>query len=121
MADRSGRLRALIHKNISDIIRYEVKKPGLELTSVNEVEVSKDHSHVYVYVSFLGAKHPEWNLKELNSLKGLIRSKLASKMDLRKVPDLAFYLDDRFIRAERVEAALRKEEEDLRDIGALEE
>ncbi len=117
MADRQGRLRALIHKNVSDIIRFEVKNPGVGMVSVNEVDLTPDHSIATVYVSFLGAKHPEWNLGELLSLKGLIRSKLASKMDLRRVPDLRFVLDDRFVVSERLDRVLAKEAEDLSKMG----
>ena len=117
MADRSGRLKALLHKNISDIIAFEIKNPRIGMVSVNEVEVSKDHSHVTVYVSFLLAKHPEWNLRELESLKGLVRSKLSSKMDLRKVPEIHFVLDERFKKAERLEEVLKREEEALKKMG----
>ena len=34
-------------------------------------------------------------------------------MDLRKVPELTFYLDDIFYKEERINAALKREEEQI--------
>ena len=71
-------------------------------------------SSAKVYVSFLGAKFPTQNLEELNRCKGYVRSSLAKKMDLRKVPELHFYLDDIFYKEQKINEALKREEEQIK-------
>lgn len=116
MADRKGRVKALISRNISDILTFELKNPHIGMTSVSEVEVNDDYSLAKVYVSFIGAKYPRQNLAELNRCKGFVRSSLAKKMDIYQVPDLVFIFDDQFERADSLEKALQKDAETLASI-----
>ncbi|HBB05627.1 MAG TPA: 30S ribosome-binding factor RbfA [Firmicutes bacterium] len=113
MANRNGRVKALIARNIMDILTFELKNRALGLPSVNEVDVNSDNSLAKIYVSFLGSKNPKKNLEELNRCKGYIRSSLAKKMDVYKVPELLFIYDSRFDEAEHLDAILKKEEEEI--------
>lgn len=113
MADRQGRVKALIGRNISDILTFELKNKRIGIPSVNEIVVNSDNSLAKVYVSFIGAKYPRQNLEELNRCKGFVRSSLAKKLDLYKVPDIVFIYDDQFERAESLDKALEKEENEL--------
>ncbi len=108
-----ARISAQIARLIPEIILREVKNPRIGIVSVNEVKVNGDHSLAKVYVSFLGAKYPRQNLEELKAVKGVIRSKLSSRLGLYKAPDILFLLDESFEAAESLERALRKEGEDL--------
>lgn len=116
MANRAGRIKSVIAKNISDIVTYELKNPHIGMCCVNEVSVNSDHSLAKVYVSFLGAKYPKQNLDELNRCKGVVRSSLAKKMDIYKVPDLLFVLDEQYDKVESLQKALDKEEDDLQKL-----
>ena len=116
MANRQGRIKALIGKDISDILTFELKNPHIGMVSVNEVVVNSDNSLAKVYVSFLGAKYPKQNLEELQRCKGVVRSSLAKKLDIYKVPDILFLLDESFDRSASLDAALQKEEADLEAI-----
>jgi ribosome-binding factor A len=116
MANRQGRIKALIGKDISDILTFELKNPHIGMVSVNEVVVNSDNSLAKVYVSFLGAKYPKQNLEELQRCKGVVRSSLAKKLDIYKVPDILFLLDESFDRSASLDAALQKEEADLASI-----
>lgn len=113
MAQRQGRIKALVARNISDILTFELKNPNIGLPSVNLVELNSDNSLAKVYVSFMGVKNPQKHLDELNRCKGFVRSSLAKRMDLYKVPDIVFIYDSRFDDEERINALLRKEEEDI--------
>lgn len=113
MADRKKRIKALIARNISDILTFELKNQHIGIPSVNEVDVNNDNSLAKVYVSFIGAKYPRQNLEELNRCKGFVRTSLAKKMDLWKVPDIVFIYDDQFDKAESLDRALAKEEQEL--------
>jgi ribosome-binding factor A len=110
---RTERIQSLIAKNITDIVSFELKKKGIGMPSVNEVQVNADCSMAKVYVSFIGAKHPQDNFRELSSCAGYVRSSLAKKMDIYKVPEVVFVYDDSYERQESLERALSKEAKDL--------
>ena len=111
MADKRGRMKALIARNISDIVNFELKKPSIGMVSVNEVRVASDYSEAKVYVSFMDGKYPHQRLLELKATEGYVRTSLAKKMDVYKVPKIRFFLDESLESALRLEEALRKEDE----------
>jgi len=113
MADRTQRIQSIIGKNISEIIQFELRNPRIGFCTVNEVWVSADFSYARVYVSFLGAKFPKQNLEELNKCKGYVRSSLAKKIDIRKTPEVTFYLDETYEKVERLEEVLSREQAQL--------
>lgn len=116
MADRIARIQSIIGKNISEIIQFELKNKNIGFCTVSEVEVSKDFSYAKVYVTFLGAKYPKQNLEELNKCKGYIRSSLARKIDIRKTPEITFYLDDTFDKVDRLNEVLKLDEENIKNM-----
>lgn len=115
MANRNLRVKSLIAKNLMDIFAFELKNPALGMPSINEVDVNADNSIAKVYVSFLGSKSPKKNLEELNRCKGYIRSSLAKKMDVYKVPSLVFIYDDSYEEARHLEEVLAKEGKEIEE------
>lgn len=113
MADRTQRIQSIIGKNISEIIQFELKNPNIGFCTVSEVWVSSDFSYARVYVTFLGAKYPKQNLEELNKTRGYVRSSLAKKIDIRKTPEITFYLDETYEKMNRLDEVLKKESEQL--------
>ncbi len=116
MANRPGRVKALIARNVAEICQMELKNPHIGLVSVNEVKVSDDYSYCKVFVTFLGAKYPHQALEELKKTEGFVRSSLAKKMDLYKVPRIVFVYDESYDRAARIEEALALEAEELESL-----
>ena len=113
MADRTQRIQSIIGKNISEIIQFELKNPRIGFCAVSEVWVSSDFSYARVYVTFLGAKNPKQNLEELNKTRGYVRSSLAKKIDIRKTPEITFYLDETYEKMNHLDEVLKKESEQL--------
>lgn len=116
MADRNARIQSIISKNITEIIQFELKNPRIGFCTVQEVWVSSDFSYARVYVTFLGAKYPKQNLEELNKTKGYVRSSLAKKLDIRKTPEITFYLDETYEKANRLDEVLKNESAELKKI-----
>ena len=108
MSERKERVKALIRRNLSEIIQKEFTGSKYGLISINEVEVNSDYSFVKVYISFLGVKYPLKALEELNKARGYIRSLLAKSLDIYKTPEITFSLDKTFERLEQIENALKK-------------
>ena len=118
MANKNERIPALIQKNITEILMYKVKNPHLGFVTVTGCDVSGDFSYAKVYVSFIGKNGTSYEkrVEELNNAKGYIRSELASRLDIHKVPELTFIYDDSFDRGARIEESLKKEEAALEEI-----
>lgn len=120
MSERKKRVAQLVFKNLSDIILRDLKAPICQLASVNEVRLNADNSVATVYVTHLESDKREPLLKYLVKNKGKIRSMLASRMDIYKVPDIVFKLDDLYDKGERIDklldTALNKTPKTLDDI-----
>ncbi len=107
MAIRQERLQSIFLKEITDIIQNGIKNPGLGFVTISDVTVSKDLSHCKVYVSFLGKKERNnAGLKVLEGAKGYIRSELAKRVKVYKVPELHFIIDDSLEKARRIDAII---------------
>lgn len=113
MADRVQRIQSIIGKNITDIIQFELRNPRIGFCTVSEVWVSSDFSYARVYVSFLGSKNPKQNLEELNKCRGYVRSSLAKKLDIRKTPEVNFFLDDVGEKVSHLDEVLKRDSEAL--------
>ena len=108
MANKQERIAAIIRKNISEIIQFQLKDPNIGFVSIPEVKVSKDFSYATVYVSFIREEDIVPSLEALNRAKGFIRSELAKKLDIRRVPEIRFVLDEGYKREARIDELLNK-------------
>lgn len=108
------KIQALIARNVKDIVSYEIKNENIGFMTITDVEVSSDHSYCKIFVSFLNnAKN---SLETLNRAKGFVRSRLAKKVNLRRVPEISFVLDDTYERQQRLENLIKKDEEELKEM-----
>lgn len=107
MAYKLDRVANLIQRNVSEILQFEVKE-DIGLVTITRVRVVNDYSYAYIYVSFLNENDKEKGMAGLEKAKGFIRSKLATRLDLRKLPALIFKYDDSFEEGQRIEETLMK-------------
>ncbi len=97
---RSRRIGDQIQKDLSDLIRREVKDPRVGMVTVTAVEVSADYSHAKVYVSSLqGQESLQRTLEALQEGAGFLRRQLGRRMTLRSMPQLHFLEDQTLDRA----------------------
>lgn len=116
MADKIKRIEMLIKKNIADILVFEVRNKSIGFVTVTDCKLSSDYQYARIYVSFLGTQDPLVNLEELNKMKGYIKSSLAKKMDIYKIPNIEFLLDDSFENGKKIEELIKKDEEEIKSI-----
>ncbi len=108
MANKHARIASLIQKNISDIILFELKNPIMKLVNVSYCDISNDFSLAKVYVTHLNREQTNDAVNQLNKLKGAIRTSLAKKMDIYKVPELVFIKDETLDNYEKIEKILKE-------------
>lgn len=111
MANNVERIKATIAKNIREIVQYELNVEKIDFMTITDIEVSSDHSYAKVFVSFF--TNPEKNLEKLNKVKGFVRSALAKRIKLRRVPEIVFVLDDTYFKEKRLNDLLNKESDEL--------
>lgn len=103
MSHRPERLAEAIKKEISDMLRDELKDPRIGFATITLVEVSSDLRYAKVYISVLGAPEEQKNtLNALERAKGFVRSELGRRIRLRYTPELTFKLDTSIQRGTRV-------------------
>ena len=100
---RASRLGEQIQRDLSALIRTEIKDPRVGMVTITDVEVSRDLSHARVFVSSLeGPEAREQSLQALRRAAGFIRSRLAHVLTVRTVPELHFEYDESVERGARL-------------------
>ncbi|HVO39020.1 MAG TPA: 30S ribosome-binding factor RbfA [Spirochaetia bacterium] len=108
---RLRRIESLLREEIcSMIFTGEIKDPRVErLTTVTEVNVSRDLSHAKVWVSRFGDRaEVAASVEALNHAAGFIQGVLSKRISLRTFPRLTFLLDDAMENGFRVARKLRE-------------
>ena len=108
---RQAKISRLIQKELSEIFRQQTAKLHNTIVSVSAVRVSPDLSIARAYLSvFPSAKAPEV-IENINRSSKTIRYELAQKVryQLRKCPELSFYLDDSLDYIENIDNLLAQD------------
>lgn len=111
---RTDRLDSLFLKEISSIIQFDLNDPKIGFATVSEVKISPDLSLAKVYVSFFGKNYKKRDgIEALRRAKGFIKTELAHRIKIRKIPDLEFIVDDSLDKAEHIESIINKNKKEL--------
>ncbi len=91
---RSRRVGEQIQRELSELLRREIRDPRAALATVMAVEVSRDLAYAKVFVSSMDPEvdHEEL-LAVLNRAAGFFRHEIGKGMKIRVVPQLRFYFD----------------------------
>jgi ribosome-binding factor A len=91
---RSRRIAEQVQRELSDIIRLELKDPRIGMITLTDVEVTRDNAHARVYFTLLGGESRVEEAREgLQHAAGYLRSQLARRLNIRVVPQLHFEYD----------------------------
>lgn len=106
---RTRRVADQIQRELSQLIRDEIKDPRLGMLTVQSVEVSRDLSHAKVYISVMGDESVrESTLAVLGRASGYLRKLLGREMRLRIIPQLHFIHDDSLERGLHMSSLIAK-------------
>lgn len=108
MSLKTERLDMILQREISNILQFDLKNPKLGFVTITDVQCSRDLSLAKVYVTFLGKKERnDAGMKILQQSKGYIRSTLAKRLTIRKVPDLVFIHDTSLEEGNKIENIIK--------------
>jgi len=107
-----------------DILQGEIRKNGISnlVISVSKVLVTSDLGVATVHLSIFPQEKAAETLAAIKSNTPLIKHDLAQrvKMQLRKVPNLTFYIDDSLDYIEKIDKALSQKENPIENRDLLE-
>jgi ribosome-binding factor A len=89
---RSRRIAEQIQRELSDVIRLELKDPRVGMVTITDVEVSQDYAKIFFTLLGDAGKIAE-TTTGLERAAGFLRSELAHRLKLRIVPQLQFKYD----------------------------
>lgn len=108
---RTDRIRKALMREVSDIIRRQVKDPRLsnEVISITDVEVSGDLRHAKIFISIFGSSEVQTEIIEiLQEWKPQIRAEIGKRIRMHHTPDIQFNLDNSLERGSKVTQLLDK-------------
>ena len=106
---RQAKIARLLQKELSEIFRQQTAKTHGVLVSVSAVRVSPDLSIAKVYLSIFPADKSQELIESITASAKTIRYELAQKVrfQLRKCPELSFYIDDSLDYIENIDKLLK--------------
>lgn len=107
---RLQKIERLIQKDLGEIFLSQTRSmPGI-LISVTKVRVSPDLGLAKAYLSVFPSEKGEKILDAINQNKKSVRFELGQleKNQLRKIPELGFFLDDSLDYLENIDNLLKK-------------
>jgi ribosome-binding factor A len=111
--NRQKKIAGIIQQDIAEIIQNAVRfaHKGV-IVSVTEAKVTQDLTEAKIYISVFPQEHREALMKEIEEHTHLIRHQLAGRIknQMRRVPELHFYIDDSQDKIEGIENALKGNE-----------
>lgn len=121
---RQKKIAGVIQKDIVDILQRAAIDGGLKgtLISVSKVNVTTDLSIAKIYLSIFPVKDAQELLEGIKSNQPLIKHELSQRTrnQLRRVPELLFFLDDSLDYIENIEKSLKGEENPVKNPDLLE-
>jgi hypothetical protein len=110
---RLEKIARLIQKELSEIMRLETAKTRGTLVSVSAVRVSPDLSIARAYLSVFPSEQGATIVKNINDNVKSVRFDLSQRVryQLRKTPELVFYLDDSLDYIQHIDDLLGKDQQ----------
>ena len=107
---RLNKIGRLIQKELGDIFLKQTKAMPGTLISVSVVRVSADLGVAKIYLSIFQSSRAQELLNAIRSNTKTIRYDLGQRvhLQLRKIPELVFYIDDSLDYIEHIDQLLQK-------------
>lgn len=116
-SNRQKKIASVLQSDLANVLQNMLREAGQMgiIISVSKVTVTTDLSIAKVYTSVFPTDKAEAIVKELNKLKPNIKHQIAqlTKHQLRKMPDLSFYNDDSLEYIEKIDKAVKGEEDPI--------
>ncbi|MDX1648181.1 MAG: 30S ribosome-binding factor RbfA [Longimicrobiales bacterium] len=120
MRKRLARLNEQLKRELSELIRDEVRDPRVGIVTITGVDVAADLGSAKVFVRAVDDEALPEMLEGLDAAAPFLRTRLGRILHIRKVPELRFREDRSLEGARRIEEVLSRvlpEDDDVEDEG----
>ena len=112
MSIKIERLNHVIQEEISMILMKEVKDDNIKFVTITGVETTNDLSFSKVYYTVLNKDKINDTKEALEKASSFIRTKLASRIEIRHTPELKFIYDTSIAYGEHIDELINKIKEE---------
>ncbi len=107
---RTAKVSRQVLQELSEIIERHIKDPRVGMITLTTVQMTPDLHTARVYFSRLGTPaEREDSKRALEHASGFLRRELGSRLRLRYLPELRFFIDDSLDVSERITKLLADE------------
>jgi ribosome-binding factor A len=99
---RPRKVADLIQRELSDLLRREVRDPHVGMVTLTSVDVSPDLSHAKVFFTLLDTEKKTETARALQRAAGFLRTQLAHRIKMYTTPELRFTYDESVERGDRL-------------------
>lgn len=112
--NRQKKIGGVLQKDLAEILQNHLRDAGVTgvLISVSKVKVTTDLSIAKAYLSIFPSKNAKEMLEQINAIKYKIKHELSqrTKNQMRRMPDLEFFVDDSLEYIEKIEQSMKGED-----------
>ncbi len=108
MPYRIEKVEKMIKQEISLIFLHKLQDSSFGFVTITNVKVTPDFRLAKIYLSVFEKENREFIMTKVEQVAHIIRSELASRISLRFVPELKFYIDDTSDYVERIEELIKQ-------------
>lgn len=124
LTQRQKKIGGILQKDLAEILQKAATDGGMRgvIISVSKVNVTTDLSVAKVYLSVFPNKEAQELIKGIRSNTPLIRHEMAQRTrnQLRRMPNLEFFVDDSLEYIDGIEKSLKGEDNPIKDQDLLE-
>ncbi len=113
MKNRLIRVRELLQRELGTIIARDHAFPSV-LVTVNDVDITPDLKHAYIYIGVIGPQHRAEHVVEvLNQQHGELQTRVSKRVILKNTPRFHFRLDHSVERGVRITSIMETIDQQL--------
>ena len=118
-SNRQKKIAWVLQQDLATVLQNKLREAGQSgiIISVSKVSVTTDLSIAKVFVSVFPSANASQITDELNDIKPKIKHEIAqlTKHQLRRMPELTFYNDDSLDYIEKIEDAVKGDQNPIQD------
>ena len=119
---RQQKVAAVLQKELASLLQNAIRRQGVPnlLVSITKVKVTVDLAQAKVYLSFFPKEKTAQHLEALQENQVQLRHDLSQELrhQLRRVPELLFFIDDSLDYIEAINAALKSPDNPIKSGGS---
>ena len=120
---RQQKINKVIQQELAEMLQGSIRSHGVAnlMISVTKVQVTADLSIAKIYLSIFPSEQSENYINNIRENTTQIRHDLSQRMknQLRRVPNLHFYIDDSLDYIDKIDVALKAENNPIKERESL--